>query len=200
MEMPVLTHSSLMPRLTMMVLAVGFTIIGAGCPPGPTPSGCQSDADCAEGEICDIPTGQCESAPPAECTSDDDCAEGEVCDVATGQCQAGPTMCTANADCAQGEFCNVQTGDCVLNVNLFATVEFDHNAHMEAFGCATCHHAGTMACDTCHDRDEVVGGVPVLKDAQHNPQQYGCWSCHDDVNQDGTTRDCSFCHTALDEM
>jgi hypothetical protein len=85
----------------------------------------------------------------------------------------------------------------VVNENLFETVTFDHTFHMGAFDCTMCHHAGVVACDTCHDRDEVVDGVPVLKDVQHNPDNYGCWSCHDVRNDDGT-RDCSFCHTELD--
>jgi len=227
--MKTLTKSTRSARalLAVSLLLVGLTVAGGGCPPvAPPPAGggCTSDDDCAEGQVCNADTGTCEAAPaactsdddcdegqvcntdtgqcesvPAPCASDDDCAEGQVCNTETGECEPAPTGCTAEDDCDQGEFCDIQTGDCVVNTNSFETVTFDHSFHMGVFDCTTCHHAGLTACDECHDRDEVVNGVPTLKDAQHNPDQYGCWSCHDEENPDGT-RDCSVCHTALDEQ
>ena len=202
--------------VAMGTLLVGFVLLGTGCPPR-----CATDAECddglfcngaetcdgmfcqpgtnpcAEGETCDEDNDVCVPPGPAPCESDEDCAEGEVCNLDTGECEPAPTGCTSNADCAEGEFCDVVTGDCVPNENLYETVTFDHTAHMpRAPECTFCHHLGTVACDTCHDRDEVVNGTPVLKDAQHDPDNYGCWVCHDEQNPDGT-RDCSVCHTAL---
>ncbi|UCF34982.1 MAG: cytochrome c3 family protein [Phycisphaerales bacterium] len=166
------------------------------------PPECTSDADCAEGEVCNLDTGACEAAPVG-CTSDADCAEGEVCNLDTGECEAAPAGCTSDDDCGQGEFCNMVTGECVLNEDLFANVTFDHDFHSGAFSCDTCHHdgAGFTNCSTCHNRDEVVGGLPVLKDVMHTETSAttgysGCFSCHQDRNPDGT-RDCSVCHTDL---
>lgn len=109
-----------------------------------------------------------------------------------------PAGCTSDNDCADEQVCNTDTGECVLNTNLFATVTFDHDFHGGAFDCTTCHHAGLTACGDCHNRDEVVNGIPTLKDAQHDPEQYGCWNCHDEEFPGGT-RDCSVCHTDLNQ-
>ncbi|UCE58668.1 MAG: hypothetical protein JSU63_14640 [Phycisphaerales bacterium] len=182
--------------LALCVLLIGFLALGTACPP-PGPTTCATDADCPDGQVCNTTTGLCEAAP-AGCTSDDDCEEGETCDTDTGDC-IGAAGCTSDDDCADGEFCDVVTGECITNVNLYANVAFDHDYHEGAFTCDWCHHdgAGFDTCDTCHDRDEVVGGLRVLKDVQHDPEG-GCWECHSVANDDGT-RDCSFCHTDLDQ-
>ncbi|MBN2563490.1 MAG: hypothetical protein JXQ75_21435 [Phycisphaerae bacterium] len=67
--------------------------------------------------------------------------------------------------------------------------------------CTACHHVadGTKtdatgkACALCHNPDEVVGGIPVLKDVMHSSTG-GCRACHNQQNEDGTW-DCSFCHS-----
>ena len=206
--------------VAMCTLLVGFVLLGTGCPPPPPACATNTDCDnglfcdgaetcvetvcvdgtspCAEGETCDEDNDECIPPGPTPCQSDEDCAEGEVCNLETGECEPAPTGCTTDADCAEGEFCDVVTGDCVPNENLFETVTFDHDMHSGAFDCTMCHHdgAGFSTCDTCHNRDEVVGGIPVLKDVSHDPTG-GCWQCHSEQNPDGT-RDCSFCHTDLD--
>ena len=181
----------------MCLLGVGFILAGAACPPQP-PTGCTTDADCPEGQVCNTVTGQCEEAPPA-CTSDDDCAEGEICNLETGECEPAPTGCTSDDQCAEGEFCDLATGECVPSENLYETVEFDHDFHSGAYSCGDCHHdgAGFDTCDTCHDRDEVVGGIAVLKDVMHDPDG-GCRQCHTDETADGLW-DCTKCHTALSD-
>ncbi len=178
---------SMVVSLGICLFLAGFVLLGTGCPVDV----CTSDAQCAEGQVCNLETGECEAAPEA-CTSDDDCAEGETCDVETGECVAGPTGCVSDDDCADDEFCDLTTGECIVNENLYATVTFDHDGfHMTVASCDTCHHAGMVACDTCHG-DEFADGIVSLKDAQHNPDNYGCWSCHEDAGDD-----CSFCHTDL---
>ena len=200
--------------VAMCALLVGFVLLGTGCPFRQ----CATDADCADADFCNgtetcvngicLPgTNPCAAdetcdevndvcvTPP--CESDEDCAEGEVCNLDTGECEPAPSGCTSDADCAEGEFCDVVTGDCFPNENLYETVTFDHDLHSGSFACNLCHHdgAGLSKCDVCHNRDEVVGGIPVLKDVSHDPNG-GCWQCHNEQNDDGT-RDCSVCHTDL---
>ncbi len=183
------------------MLCVGLMFFGTGCPFPPVPP-CTTDADCPGDQVCNLTTGQC-GEPAVPCTSDDDCDDGEVCNVDTGECELAPTGCTSDDDCEEGEFCDTGTGECVVNEQVYETAEFDHDFHRfdQVIGCTQCHHEGAgldTGCDTCHNRDEVVGGIPVLKDAMHNPDT-GCWFCHDDRNDDGT-RDCSVCHTGLDDL
>ena len=125
------------------------------------------------------------------------CAEGEECDEENDRCVT--EGCQSDADCEEGQFCDTQTGECVDNEQLYETVTFDHDFHSGAVSCGTCHHdgAGLSTCDTCHNRDEVVGGIPVLKDVMHDPDG-GCWQCHNEQTADGL-RDCSVCHTALSD-
>ena len=179
--------------LAMCVFGAGFILTGTACPPPPP---CTSDADCTGGQVCDTATGVCVEEPVG-CTSDEDCAEGEVCNTDTGECEPEVTGCMSDDDCEAGEFCDTQTGECETNEALYETVTFDHDFHSGTFDCGSCHHdgAGFSVCSTCHNRDEVVGGIAVLKDAMHDPDG-GCWSCHNEQNDDGT-RDCSVCHTAL---
>ncbi|GMU60949.1 MAG: hypothetical protein AMXMBFR34_27120 [Myxococcaceae bacterium] len=76
-------------------------------PPTPPPPGCQSNADCARGEVCQA--GVCVVAPSG-CTSNAQCAAGQVCQA--GQCVTPPPPgCVVDADCAPGEAC--QAGVCV---------------------------------------------------------------------------------------
>ncbi len=91
----------------------------------------------------------------------------------------------------------------------YETTAFSHPDHMEAFDCTTCHHtepvdAKLAACDVCH-LDEWTDGVPPEKEAMHTPSgvsevgNAGCRACHNQTTEDGLW-DCSFCHTALDEL
>ncbi|MEW5742610.1 MAG: hypothetical protein AB1938_27080 [Myxococcota bacterium] len=75
-------------------------------PPTPPPPGCQTNADCARGELCQA--GVCVVAP-AGCTSNAQCAAGQVCQA--GQCVTAPWACVVDADCSVGETC--QAGVCV---------------------------------------------------------------------------------------
>lgn len=83
------------------------------------PPGCQSDAECAAGQTCDVATGTCVTIPPPGCQSDADCQTGETCDVATGVCTPidpppacnGEITCTTPAPtCPAGEVPLVDNG------------------------------------------------------------------------------------------
>lgn len=182
--------------LAVCVLCVSLVFLGTGCPQPPPP--CAADTDCDDGLFC-TGAGTCVNAVCQAGT--DPCEEGQTCDEDNDACVA--EGCQSDEDCAEGEFCDTQTGECVVNEQVYETSEFDHDFHRfdQAIGCTQCHHEGAgldTGCDTCHNRDEVVGGIAVLKDAMHNPDT-GCWFCHDDRNDDGT-RDCSVCHTGLDGL
>lgn len=71
-----------------------------------SPPGCQTNADCARGEVCQ--SGVCIAAPTG-CTSNAQCAAGQVC--VSGQCVLPPPACVIDSDCASGEVC--QAGTCV---------------------------------------------------------------------------------------
>jgi MYXO-CTERM domain-containing protein len=59
---------------------------------------CDEDADCPDGQICDLDFGECWEP---ECFEDVDCADDEVCDM--GFCWE--IECTTDDDCAEGEVC-----------------------------------------------------------------------------------------------
>lgn len=71
---------------------------------------CSTDADCANGDVCD--SGYCLTLIGTSCASNADCATGDACDVAAGQCVAGGLGCASDADCATGEVCD-GSGSCV---------------------------------------------------------------------------------------
>lgn len=97
--------------------------------------GCLEDGDCAEGELCNLPTRSCatrctaESAPflclPTEtcltdrcsaCATDDDCAAGMACDISTLSCildDGGVVRCSSERDCALDQICDPDLGICV---------------------------------------------------------------------------------------
>ncbi len=153
-------------------------------------TGCETDGDCDDGLFCN---GE-ETCVDGACVAGTDPCAGQECDEDTDEC-VGAGGCQSDADCDEGMFCDTVTGECQENVNLYATVAFDHDFH-QVLGCDSCHHegAGFANCDTCHDRDEVVGGIIVLKDAMHNPDT-GCRQCHEAA----FTGDCAKCHTDLDD-
>ena len=80
----------------------------------PAPAGCLSDADCAEGEVCEqgLP-GDCQNhCVPAQigCTTDADCGACQVC--VANQCQGtGLVACAEHADCAADQFCHQVLGE-----------------------------------------------------------------------------------------
>ncbi len=97
--------------------------------------GCLEDGDCAEGELCNLPTHGCvtrctaESAPylclPGElcltdrcsaCAVDADCAPGMTCDVEALACvldDGGVARCSSERDCALDQICDPDLGICV---------------------------------------------------------------------------------------
>ncbi len=173
------------------MLCVGLVFFGTGCPMPPT-TPCTTDADCDDGLFCN---GE-ETCVNSVCQpGTNPCEEDQICDEENDVCVT--EGCQTDDDCADDEFCDTETGECVPNENLYETAEFDHDLHSGSFTCTECHHdgAGFSTCDTCHNRDEVVAGIIILKDAMHNPDT-GCRSCHDAEFSDN----CAFCHTALSDF
>jgi hypothetical protein len=77
----------------------------------PTVSGCADNSDCAADELCEVGTGIC---TPGGCSSDADCPAGKVCDVEAGVCETPiDSGCSSDIDCAFGLVCDLATGDCV---------------------------------------------------------------------------------------
>ena len=79
------------------------------------PVGCVDDADCAQGEICDVEAGICVvDMDWTPCLRNDDCPQGQVCglldtgDDLVAACipEVGPGVhgspCAANEDCRSG--------------------------------------------------------------------------------------------------
>lgn len=134
-----------MSRFHWLVLAIGmmgfasFALVGCG---DDEPTLCDTDADCAEGEICvnnncaqtcfdaddcDNPDHGCsgrgcpEAGEPIcflECVSNEDCPEGQVCntqfcDGRFGRCELPKSdQCASDDDCGEDEFCNLFTATC----------------------------------------------------------------------------------------
>jgi len=80
------------------------------------PSGCTSDADCPQGDVCGQ-GGTCVTPPPPpECRTDADCARGETCS-ARQTCEPAPSGCAVDADCDTDEVCvraGAARGMCVV--------------------------------------------------------------------------------------
>lgn len=83
---------------------------------------CESDADCGEGEKCDVITEECSVV--TDCVVDEECRAGEECDYFTGRCSAPGdddsgdegAECTKENEilvCNAGEVCNEFLGKCV---------------------------------------------------------------------------------------
>ncbi|TNE48829.1 MAG: matrixin family metalloprotease [Deltaproteobacteria bacterium] len=67
--------------------------------------GCQSNADCAAGQVCQ--SGRCVAAP--QCQSAGDCGAGQICQ--NGSCIPDPSICQRDANCPPGQTC--AQGRCV---------------------------------------------------------------------------------------
>lgn len=76
------------------------------------PPECSSDAECDEGEQCDVASGECVTASPA-CATDAECATGQLCDTILGRCFVPePEPCVSNAECPD-QVCNPSSGECI---------------------------------------------------------------------------------------
>ena len=97
--------------------------------------GCVEDGDCAESELCNLPTRTCvtrctgESAALlclptqtclvdrcADCATDADCADGMTCDLDALSCvldDGGVTRCISDRDCAIDQTCDPDLGVCL---------------------------------------------------------------------------------------
>lgn len=161
---------------------------------------CEENADCDDGLFCN----GAETCVDGECQEGEyPCAIGQICNEETDACEPGPvTGCTSDDDCDEGEFCDIVSGECVEGQNPYTETAFDHDFHSDTLSldCTNCHHdgAGFTSCSDCHDRDEVVAGMSVLKDVMHNPDT-GCRSCHAGETDDGLW-DCTKCHTGLGDL
>ena len=80
-----LRRNAVFRLVAMGFVPLGCIVLVAGCPVTPIPE-CVSDADCAEGQVCE--NGVCTDAPGPECEMDADCAEGQVCE--DGVCVEAP--------------------------------------------------------------------------------------------------------------
>lgn len=93
--------------------AAGETCNNGACSDGTGNNGtgedCQSNADCEEGETCNL-QNQCVPDGGDGCTSSDECGEGEYCNQDSGDCEAGD--CYDSTECGQGETCD-ENNTCV---------------------------------------------------------------------------------------
>ncbi len=110
---------------------------GSVCQMGICQAGCRTDAQCRDGEICELvgQVGSCRTS----CTSDEECDWGLLC-VLQGsgrsscepeppcerddQCRLGETcrsnlcqraLCARDGDCSEGEYCVTDTGQCLAD-------------------------------------------------------------------------------------
>ncbi len=193
-------------RAVFRLVALGLAplvcvLLTVGCPTTPTPE-CTTDADCAEGQVCD--DGVCTAAPEPECTTDADCAEGEVCD--DGVCTAAPEPeCETDADCAEGEECD--DGVCVeavigpedtfptsLHDDNFRGMETFYSAANGGFETVTNVPYDELACDQCHDKSRFENADPPVE----WPGSESCENCHvnlDDPSEGIDDALCSGCHS-----
>jgi Cys-rich repeat protein len=75
--------------------------------------GCLTNADCAEGEICDAESDSCEAS--SGCTSNDNCTDDLFC-TGVESCVAGACVAGPGDPCKAGETCDEQKEECVSAV------------------------------------------------------------------------------------
>jgi len=108
------------------------------CTDAPAPE-CETDADCAEGQVCE--DGVCIDAPAPECNTNADCAEGQVCE--DGVCTDAPVLdCDTNADCAEGQVC--EDGVCVEAPQDHKTLITDYQGTQTCLACHAGHATDIM--------------------------------------------------------
>jgi len=72
-----------------------------------TNSGCQSDADCQQGQTCDAPTNQCVAIPATGCQNTSDCPTNQTCNTSTHHCL---TKSAFEGNLLEGGGCNCSVG------------------------------------------------------------------------------------------
>jgi hypothetical protein len=79
--------------------------------PSSLDTGCESNADCACGQICDTSDGRCDPG----CDNDTDCCGSSVCNSGTCEVPERPdNYCDDNADCPScGMYCNTSRNRCM---------------------------------------------------------------------------------------
>ncbi len=118
-------RSSILRPLLSGLFGLGLALT-AGC--GDTDTGCTTNAECNEGQVCDIPTGTCKAADACGgdclgCRADGDCcdysincAAGSICNIST-EALYDPdkaaniclkVVCATNADCEAPKTCSLQ--------------------------------------------------------------------------------------------
>ncbi|HET9063548.1 MAG TPA: dockerin type I domain-containing protein [Candidatus Binatia bacterium] len=111
---------------------------------------CDSDDDCAAGEVCNLSTGFCID-PNGGCDDDSDCGGGQVCNLATGTCIDPDGPCEDDSDCCGCQVCNPETGLCQDPTDECA-VDADCDDGLFCTGAETCDllrgcKAGAVVCN-----------------------------------------------------
>lgn len=85
-------------KLSRIAALCGFGIltIGMASAAAAQDNGCQSDADCAEGEVCEQYSAPC---PAIDCAPGEDCPDIECEPETFGECVRPPITCETDADC-----------------------------------------------------------------------------------------------------
>lgn len=186
-----------MTRFHWLVLAMGMmgasSLALVGCGGDDEVFACDTNEDCAEGELCaqgvcaepcftadDCSntnqgcSGACEGLDEPicffECQANEDCGDGQICNLAFcgdapfGRCEPiQEGECSSNEDCAEGEFCNVFAGVCE------ALCESDEDCD-EGFLCNSdagiCVASGASCIDDegCGDGEICVDEICVPED------------------------------------
>lgn len=136
--------------------ASGCGICGDGVLGGPEEC---DDRNTAAGDGC---SPACEIEIEIECTTDADCDDGEVCDVEPGQCVPGG--CQSDLDCPADLFCDLPTGECVECLENSQCPGSVCHLATHTCGCTTDPECGDgHTCDTSTGACEEVPGQPVVE-------------------------------------
>ena len=116
------------------------------------PPACGSDADCPNGQLCHLASGECYAPPVPPCTDNSGCGANEICEVETGICIPG---CSSDNDCPAGKVCNLEAGVCEVPTDTGCDEDADC-----ADGLICNVETGECEDDGCHiDTDCPVGQV-----------------------------------------